>query len=68
MVRVMGVIAIVAGTVIVGFDPKRFDSVILTLPRGHGLHLHDVVGAALITLGVVVLWWSPRSGRPTRET
>jgi hypothetical protein len=68
MARVTGVVAIVGGTVLVGFDPKRFDTVILTFPRGHGIHLHDVVGMTLVTLGIVLLWWSPRSGRAARET
>ena len=68
MVKLAGVVAIIAGTVLVGFDPKRLDAVILTISRGHGLHLHDVVGTALITLGAVVLWRSPRSVRPAQET
>jgi hypothetical protein len=68
MARVMGVVAIVAGTVLVGWDPERLDAVILTLPRGHGIHLHDVVGMTLVTLGIVVLCWSPRSRRTARET
>jgi hypothetical protein len=42
--------------VVVGFNPNRWDIDILDLPRGsHGIHLHDVLGMALITLGVVVL-------------
>ena len=55
-------VSIYVGTAIVGFDPRRFDSVILDLPRrGHGVHLHDVIGVALVTLGTVVLWRSHRS-------
>ena len=58
----MGVAAIVIGTVIIGFNPNRWDVVILTLPRGHGIHLHDVIGMTLIALGIALLWRSPRSG------
>lgn len=62
MRRVLAVIAIFAGTAIVGFNPNRWDYVVLDLPRqSHGIHLHDLVGLALVLLGVVVLWYSPRS-------
>ena len=61
--RVMGVVAIVVGTIAIGFNPNRWDIVILDLPRGgHGIHLHDVVGVILVTLGISVLWLLPRSG------
>ena len=58
----MGVVAIVTGTVIVGFSPNRWDVVIATLPRGHGIHSTDVIGTACIVLGVAALWFSPRHG------
>ena len=55
------------GAVAIGFDPNRWDSVnrwdpvIVGLPRGgHGIHVTDVVGITLITIGVVLLWRSPR--------
>jgi len=60
LLRVMGVAAIVAGTVIVGFSPNRWDVVIATLPRGHGVHSTDVIGTAFVALGIAVLWFSPR--------
>ncbi|MBA3374355.1 MAG: hypothetical protein ACR2M2_09280 [Gaiellaceae bacterium] len=53
-------VAIVIGTVAVGFSPNRWDVVIMTLPRSHGIHLHDVVGMTLITLGIAALWRAPR--------
>jgi hypothetical protein len=56
----MGVVAIVAGTAIVGFNPNRWDAVIATLPRGHGIHSTEVIGTVLIALGTAVLWFSPR--------
>ena len=62
--RAVAIVAVFAGAALVGFDPNRWDIVILDLPRGsHGIHLHDVIGMAFITLGVVVLWRSGRSGR-----
>jgi len=59
---VLGAIAIVLGAVVIGFDPNRWDGVILDLPRGgHGIHVTDLVGMALVAAGVVVLWCAPRS-------
>ena len=59
--RVMGAVAIVVGAMVIGFNPNRWDVVILTLPRGsHGIHLTDVFGMMLIMLGIAVLWHSPR--------
>ena len=54
-------VSIFLGTAIVGFDPNRLDRVIVVLPRGHGIHSHDVIGIVLGTLGTVVLWRSQRS-------
>jgi hypothetical protein len=54
--RVMGVVAIAVGALAIGFNPNRWDVVILTLPRGHGIHLRDVVGTMLVALGTAVLW------------
>ena len=56
MLRLVGVAAIVVGTGVVGFSPNRWDVVVATLPRGHGLHLNDILGTALIVLGIALLW------------
>jgi hypothetical protein len=53
---------IVIGTAIVGFSPNRWDAVIATLPRGHGVHLNDVVGAFVVAIGTALLW-AAASGR-----
>jgi hypothetical protein len=53
--RAAAVGAIFGGAIIVGFNPNRWDRVILDLPRGHGVHIHEVIGMALITLGVLAL-------------
>jgi hypothetical protein len=59
--RVLAVVAVYVGVALVGFNPQRWDAVVFDLPRGgHGIHLRDLIGVGLITLGVVVLW---RSGR-----
>jgi len=55
------VAAIVVGTALVGFNPNRWDLVILTLPRDHGIHIRDVVGVAFIAIGTAVLWRSPKA-------
>lgn len=63
--RVLAVAAVFVGAVIVGFNPDRWDTVILAFPvGGHGIHLHDAIGMALITLGVIVLWRSGNSPGP----
>jgi energy-converting hydrogenase Eha subunit E len=58
--RPAGAALIALGTIIVGFNPARWDTVILVLPRSHGVHVHDLVGTALVVLGTVLLWRSPR--------
>jgi hypothetical protein len=64
--RVLAVVAIFVGATVVAFSPKRWDSVLMTLPRGHGIHLHEVLGFAVIGLGTVLLWHAPRSVRRLR--
>jgi hypothetical protein len=67
--RALAVVAIFAGAAVIGFNPNRWDVVLLDVPfrSGHGIHLHDVVGMTLITLGVVVLWRSGNSPGPESE-
>ena len=59
MGRFAAIASVVVGTAIVGFSPNRWDVVVATLPRGHGIHLNDILGSALIALGTAVLWWAP---------
>jgi hypothetical protein len=54
--RLFAAVAIMLGTAVVGFSPNRWDVVVLDLPRGHGIHLHDMLGSALIALGIAVFW------------
>jgi hypothetical protein len=46
---------------IVGFNPSRWDEVLFVLPRGHGIHAHDLVGVVLVTIGATTLWRGPRA-------
>jgi hypothetical protein len=64
MRRVLALIAVAVGVAVVGFNPNRWDRVILELPRGHGIHAHEVVGVALVALGVILLWRGPRAAKP----
>ena len=52
---------VVLGTAIVGFNPARWDAVIVVLPRSHGVHVHELIGTMLVALGTVILWRSPRA-------
>ena len=53
--------AILVGAVVIAFSPERWDYVVLDLPRGHGIHLHELMGMALVAVGTLVLWRSPTS-------
>jgi uncharacterized protein YjeT (DUF2065 family) len=67
--RALGIVAIAVGTVIVGFNPERFDTVLFAVPlrADHGIHLHDLVGLALVTVGALLLWFLPRpDSQPSR--
>ena len=56
----IGAVAILVGAIVVGFSPERWEnSVLLELPRGHGIHTHDVIGMALVVLGIALLWRAP---------
>jgi hypothetical protein len=52
--RWLALVAIAAGTLVVGFNVNR--SNLFDLPGGHGVHVTDVIGALLITFGTAVLW------------
>ena len=55
----MGAVAILVGTIVIGFSPERWDTVILELPRYHGIHTHDVLGMAFVVVGIALLWRGP---------
>jgi len=57
--RVLGAVGIIAGAILIGFNPNRWDVVVATLPRGHGIHGRDLLGMAFIAAGILVLWHAP---------
>jgi hypothetical protein len=57
--RVLGALTIVTGVVVLGLDVTRFDSVVETLSPNHGLHLSDVLGSALVGIGILLMWFAP---------
>jgi hypothetical protein len=54
-------VAIFTGAVIIAFSPQRWDYVLFGLPRSHGIHLHELMGMALVAVGTFVLCRSPAS-------
>jgi hypothetical protein len=52
----MAAITILVGAIVIAFSPARWDRVIIVLPRGHGIHLHDVIGMTFVALGTTVLF------------
>jgi hypothetical protein len=59
MSRIAATLLVVFGTLVVAFSPNRWDRVVLDLPRGHGVHGHDVIGIAPIAIAVAVFWREP---------
>jgi hypothetical protein len=59
LTRSLGAIGVVVGAVLIGFNPNRWDLILVTLPRGHGIHVRDVVGMLLIGAGIAMLWKAP---------
>ena len=59
MARIAATLSIAAGTNIVGFNPNRWDHVVMDLPRGHGIHLHELAGVAFVAVGIVLFWRTP---------
>lgn len=57
--RPLGALVIAFGTLLVGFSPNRWDVVFLELPRGHGVHVHELVGVIAIAIGIATLWVAP---------
>jgi hypothetical protein len=57
--RALGAIGILAGAILIGFNPNRWDVVLATLPRGHGIHVRDLVGMLLVGAGILALWHAP---------
>ena len=50
---------IVLGAVIIGFRPDAFDSGLMILPSGYGIHGYDVIGTTLVMFGLILFWRRP---------
>jgi uncharacterized protein YjeT (DUF2065 family) len=61
--RIVGAVLVAAGCVILVVDVTRFDAVVLSVGRSHGLHLSDVMGGAAVVVGVALLWVAPARDR-----
>lgn len=61
--RTRGAIAIIAGAGLIGFNPNRWDSVLLTLPGSRAVDVTDVLGLALILVGIATFWHAPSRPR-----
>ncbi len=59
MARIAATLAVVVGTLAVGFSPNRWDDVVVVLPHGHGIHVHELIGVILVAFGVVLFWRRP---------
>ena len=57
--RSLGAVGVIVGAVLIGFNPNRWDLILVTLPRGHGIHIRDVLGMLLIAAGITMLWKAP---------
>ena len=62
LARIAATFSILFGALIVGFNPDRWDYVVIDIPRGHGIHLHELIGVVFIATGLVLFW-----RRPTRS-
>lgn len=56
MSRFVGTLAIALGAAIVILHPNVWNSVVFTLPSDRDLHGYDLIGIAVIALGVVLFW------------
>jgi hypothetical protein len=66
--RWLGVLAVVLGALVLGFDVSRWDGTVLTLSSGHGVHASDVLGVALVAAGTIALWSAAgRASRPPKH-
>jgi hypothetical protein len=54
----IGLVAIGLGLAVVGLNIRpSIDPVVLSLTRNHGIHLSDPVGAAIVYLGALLVWF-----------
>jgi len=54
--KLFGTVAIAIGAAFIVVRPDRFGSVFLSLPSGIDIHTYDLIGLAVITIGIVLIW------------
>jgi hypothetical protein len=59
LLRILGAALVAAGCAILVVDVSRFDAVVLSVSKAHGVHVSDLLGGAAVVLGVAVLWAAP---------
>jgi uncharacterized protein YjeT (DUF2065 family) len=61
--RILGAVLVAVGCAVLVVDVGTFDAVVLSVTKAHGLHLSDLVGGAMVVVGVGVLWTAPARRR-----
>ena len=56
MRRYLGASLIVAGVLILTVNVGELDRVVAAVTYSHGVHLSDLVGAAVVAVGAAILW------------
>lgn len=56
MSRLIGTVLIFIGAGVIVVSPAAWDSVFFTLPSGIHIHVYDLIGTAIIALGVILFW------------
>jgi hypothetical protein len=54
--KLFGTVVIAIGAAFVVVRPDRFGSVFLSLPSGIDIHTYDLIGMAVIAIGIVSVW------------
>lgn len=56
MRRYLGASLIFAGVLILTVNVGELDRVVAAVTYSHGVHLSDLVGAAVVAVGTAILW------------
>ncbi|HWE81016.1 MAG TPA: hypothetical protein VG265_05170 [Gaiellaceae bacterium] len=67
MLRLAGALLVLAGFGVSIQDHDSWDVVVITLSRSHGVHVSDLVGSALLLVGLALLWHAARPGDAARR-
>jgi len=56
MSRFFGTLAIALGATFIVLHPHVWEAVVFTLPSERDIHGYDLIGLAIIAVGVVLFW------------